>query len=127
VDGEPANGNTIRMLFKRLRQRSGVKRVHPHLLRHTFATSYLVAGGDVFTLQSILGHTTLEMTRRYVALASSQVNLQHRRFSPMDRINTAVFRSGRRHPHETRPARAVPAAIIPLRRSRPTALKRGRR
>jgi integrase len=73
------------MLFARLRRRSGIARLHPHLLRHTFATNYLIAGGDVFTLQQILGHTTLEMTRRYVTLASTHVSLQHRKFSPMDR------------------------------------------
>jgi integrase/recombinase XerC/integrase/recombinase XerD len=96
VHGEPINGNVIKMLFARLRQRSGIKRLHPHLLRHTFATSYLVAGGDVFTLQSILGHTTLEMTRRYVSLASTQVSIQHRRFSPMDQLSLPVLSSSRR-------------------------------
>jgi integrase/recombinase XerC/integrase/recombinase XerD len=97
-DGEAVSENTIKMLFVRLRRRSGIRRLHPHLLRHTFATSYLVAGGDVFTLQAILGHTTLEMTRRYVSLASSQVNIQHRRFSPMDRLDTPALRLRRGRP-----------------------------
>ena len=95
ADGEPMTANAIRMLFKRLRARSGIARLHPHLLRHTFATQYLVAGGDVFTLQAILGHTTLEMTRRYVTLASAQVNIQHRRFSPMDHLEAPALRSRR--------------------------------
>lgn len=102
VDGESIGKNTIKMLFNRLRHRSGLVRLHPHLLRHTFATSYLVAGGDVFTLQQILGHTTLEMTRRYVTLASTQVNLQHRRFSPMDQLNTPILRTRLRRPDQTR-------------------------
>jgi hypothetical protein len=43
-------------------------------------------GGDVFSLQQILGHTTLEMVRRYVSPASAHVAVQHRKFSPIDRI-----------------------------------------
>jgi integrase/recombinase XerC/integrase/recombinase XerD len=128
IDGEPASANTIKMLFTRLKNRSGIQRLHPHLLRHTFATSYLVAGGDVFTLQNILGHTTLEMTRRYVALASSQVNLQHRRFSPMDRLDTPALRSRRpraQTAEPVRPQRSLP--VMPRRTRIPAALARGRR
>jgi site-specific recombinase XerD len=92
-DGGPITLNTVKMLFTRLRRRSGIERLHAHLLRHTFATSYLMAGGDVFTLQAILGHTTLEMTRRYVNLASAHVAVQHRRFSPMDRLHSAELKA----------------------------------
>jgi len=51
LDGKPLNKNCVRMIFRRIAQKSGVKRLHPHLCRHTFATSYLVNGGDVFSLQ----------------------------------------------------------------------------
>jgi integrase/recombinase XerC/integrase/recombinase XerD len=118
VKGEPINGNVIKMLFARLGQRSGIKRLHPHLLRHTFATPYLVAGGDVFTLQSILGHTTLEMTRRYVSLASTQVSIQHRRFSPMDQLSLPVLSSSRR---------AVVPLVRPLQASRRSTMRLGSR
>jgi hypothetical protein len=87
-------GNSVQLIFARLAQRSGVKRLHVHLCRHTFATNYLINGGDVFSLQQILGHTSLEMVRRYVTLASSQVRVQHRKFSPMDRMNLGRVRLG---------------------------------
>ncbi|MDO8636961.1 MAG: tyrosine-type recombinase/integrase [Dehalococcoidia bacterium] len=87
LDGKPLTQNSIKMIFKRIAIMSGVKRLHPHLCRHTFATNYLIYGGDIFSLQQILGHTSLEMVRRYVTLASAQVIIQHRKFSPMDRFS----------------------------------------
>ena len=85
--GKPLTENSLKLMFARLGRRSGVKRLHAHLCRHTFATKFLINGGDVFTLQQILGHSTLEMVRHYVNLASNHVALQHRRFSPLDRLN----------------------------------------
>ena len=87
LDGKPLTHNSIKMIFERLSSKSGVKRLHPHLCRHTFATNYLINGGDVFSLQQILGHTTLEMVRHYVNYAASQTTIQHRKYSPMDRLD----------------------------------------
>ena len=81
------SNNALQLVMKRLGEKSGIKRLHAHLLRHTFALNYLVNGGDLFTLQQILGHTTLEMVRRYVNLANAHVMTQHQRFSPVDRMN----------------------------------------
>ena len=86
LDGRPMGRSALTQAIKRAAMRSGVTRLHPHLCRHTFATRYLINGGDVFSLQQILGHSTLEMVRRYVNLASAHVAVQHRKFSPMDRI-----------------------------------------
>lgn len=94
LEGKQMSGNAVQLIFSRLARRSGVKRLHVHLCRHTFATNYLINGGDVFSLQQILGHTSLEMVRRYVTLASAQVRVQHRKFSPMDRMNLGRVRLG---------------------------------
>lgn len=58
----------------------------PHTLRHTGAKRFILAGGDVFSLQKLLGHTSLAMVRRYVELASIDVAVQHERFSPADSL-----------------------------------------
>jgi integrase/recombinase XerD len=61
-------------------------RCSPHTLRHTAAKKFILSGGDVFTLQKLLGHTTLYMVRRYVELGSGDIRLQHERFSPGDSV-----------------------------------------
>jgi integrase/recombinase XerD len=67
---------------------AGIKnvRVSPHTFRHTFAKIWILNGGDTFSLQKILGHTTMDMVRNYVNLVSEDIQIQHRKFSPMDRL-----------------------------------------
>ena len=78
--------NAMKLIFRRLAERTNIKRLHAHLCRHTFATKFLSNGGDIFTLQKILGHSTLEMVRRYSNLNSDHVRAQHQIYSPMDRL-----------------------------------------
>ena len=59
----------IKDLFRKLREKSGIMRLHPHLLRHGYATRYIENGGNMFSLQLLLGHTSLNMVKRYVHLA----------------------------------------------------------
>ena len=87
VNSKALTENSMKLMFTRLSKRSGVCRLHAHLCRHTFATRFLINGGDVFSLQQILGHSTLEMVRHYVNLASSHIAIQHQKYSPLDRLN----------------------------------------
>ena len=52
-----------------------------HSFRHTFAVNYLRRGGSVFHLQKVLGHSTLEMTRRYANLVTADLQAVHQRVS----------------------------------------------
>ena len=52
-----------------------------HAFRHTFAVFYLRRGGSVFHLQKVLGHSTLEMTRRYANLVTTDLQAVHERVS----------------------------------------------
>lgn len=85
-EGGPMNAGSLLQALKRLGRRSGVERLHPHLLRRTFAVKYLMAGGDVMTLRLILGHTTLDVTKLYLHLAESHIKLVYHKFSPVDRL-----------------------------------------
>jgi integrase/recombinase XerD len=52
-----------------------------HAFRHSFAVNYLRRGGSVFHLQKALGHSTLEMTRRYANLMTADLQAVHERVS----------------------------------------------
>ncbi len=86
--GERLAVRQLQANLRRYAEKAQVKgvRVSPHTLRHTFAKMWILNGGDPFSLQKILGHTTMDMVRRYVDLASGDVAAQHRRFSPVDRL-----------------------------------------
>jgi integrase/recombinase XerD len=86
-DGRKLNEATFRHALRAYGAKAGVKgSVHPHKLRHTGALLYVMAGGDPFSLQKILGHNDLSMTRRYIQMANSNVKDKHEQFSPLNAI-----------------------------------------
>lgn len=95
AEGLPWRYSGLLQAIKRLGKAAGVPRLHPHLLRHTFAVNYLMNGGDVMTLKMILGHTSLEVTQIYMHLAETHVQLQHSKFSPVARLAINGRRRGR--------------------------------
>jgi integrase/recombinase XerD len=86
--GLPLSKNGIQQMLRRAGRRAGTAgvRCSPHTLRHTFAKHYLLNGGDIFSLQKILGHSSLASVRIYLNLFAADIKRQHQRFSPVDNL-----------------------------------------
>ena len=86
--GEPITRHGVAYMLRERGKAAGITgvRLSPHTLRHTFARTWLLNGGDAMSLQKMLGHSSLEMVRNYVNLAASDVSAIHRNVSPADRI-----------------------------------------
>ena len=81
-DGHSITYQGILSAVRRTLQRAGFPGA-PHVFRHSFARAYLVAGGDIRSLQRILGHASIQTTSIYLDLAWGDILDQHRRFSPV--------------------------------------------
>jgi len=87
-NGKPLGTRRLEYLTEECARIAGVngKRCSPHTFRHTFARKYLLNGGDPFSLQQILGHSSLQTVRLYVNLWTTDIQAQHRKFSPADSL-----------------------------------------
>lgn len=94
--GQPLTSSGVAQVLAELANQAKIPRAHaaPHAFRRSFAVNYLRNGGDVFTLQHVMGHTTLDMTRRYVNLLPEDLSRVHAQVSPADRM--VVQRTARR-------------------------------
>ena len=88
MDGRPLTKDRVDKIMTYYGRKAGLAgvRCSPHTLRHTAAVSFLRNGGDVFSLQRILGHASLEMTRRYCELADIDAKKAHMTASPVDNL-----------------------------------------
>lgn len=93
--GEQLTSNHFRNQLRRHYVSSaGIKKnVHPHLFRHTAATMFLEAGGDIRHLQLMLGHTDLRMVMRYTHLSNKALKEQHAKYSVLNQITGKLERN----------------------------------
>ena len=82
--GKPLHRTILGRQVRIIGERAAVHPCYPHRFRHTFAVMYLKAGGDPYSLQYLLGHSDMTVTKQYVKLAALDVRELFR--SPLDRL-----------------------------------------
>lgn len=93
VGDEQLTTNTLQRSFRRYCRERGVEQTNLHGLRHNFAKYWVLNGGNVFALQKILGHSTLDMTRRYVKLFGEDLKEDFEQFAALDTIKKSSRRT----------------------------------
>ncbi len=86
-DGCRLTYSGLRQIIRRRAGDAQIKASGIHDFRRCFAIEFLRNDGDIFTLQKILGHSSLEMVKRYLAIAKTDCEIAHRKASPVDRWN----------------------------------------
>jgi site-specific recombinase XerD len=84
AEGYPITENTVKKFIERAAKKVDIPRLHIHLLRHTFATRFVIQGGDTMWLQTLMGHERLETTQRYVKRGALQQIVLSKAISPID-------------------------------------------
>ena len=64
----------------------GLDKTSSHLFRHTFAKNWVLMGGDVFRLQKQLGHSTLEMSKRYANIYDTDLHMNTEQFNLLEKL-----------------------------------------
>jgi len=99
-DGRPMTKNRVEAILRAYGEKARIKgvRVSPHTFRHTGAVAFLRNGGDLFSLQRIMGHSSLEVLRGYINLSQGDLNRVHEKASPLDNLGlpTPRVRRGRK-------------------------------
>lgn len=85
--GTQYNANSFRRRLTIYKEKAGIdKRVSPHVFRHMFCKNFILNGGDIFTLQRIVGHADISTTRKYIQMDDKAIRNQHSIYSPVLRI-----------------------------------------
>jgi site-specific recombinase XerD len=80
--GKPLTANGLYQIIERLSKIAGIQCPGVHAFRRSFAVGMLRNGANAFSVQVLMGHADLTMTRRYCRIADADVAEQHRRCSP---------------------------------------------
>lgn len=80
--GRPLERAAVWRIVRKHASAAGLGDVHPHMLRHSFATHLLVGGADLRTVQELLGHSDISTTEIYTHVDKSRLKTVHKQFHP---------------------------------------------
>lgn len=87
VAGEQLTRVAIEHSIRKYNMKRGVMKTSLHLFRNTFAKKWILAGGDIFRLQKMLGHSSLDMVKEYVNMFSDDLQQDFDKFNPLEQFN----------------------------------------
>ena len=93
VGEEQLTTHALRLAFGRYCKNRGVTHANIHGLRHNFAKGWVQNNGNMFALQKILGHSSLDMTKKYVRLFAEDIKEDYDKFNPLDTIKRTQRRT----------------------------------
>lgn len=86
IHGEKLAPRSLQDQIEQYNHSRGVMKTSIHTYRRTFAKLFLLNGGDIFRLQKLLGHSSLEMVREYVDIFSDELKINYSSFNPLDNL-----------------------------------------
>lgn len=84
--GRKLDVQNLRTSLNRYHKERDVKKTSIHLYRHTFAKKWILAGGDVFRLQKILGHSSLAVVKEYVEMFGNDLQQDFDKFNALEQV-----------------------------------------
>ncbi|GAI85846.1 unnamed protein product, partial [marine sediment metagenome] len=90
--GKPYSRHSVYRLIRKLMKQADIQgpKLGPSRLRHAFGKGYLVNGGDIRSLQQILGHANITTTEKYASLNLNDVITKHHQFTPLRSAHAAA-------------------------------------
>ena len=80
--GRPLERVAVWQIVTKHARLAGLKNIHPHTLRHSFATHLLSGGADLRVVQDLLGHADITTTQIYTHVDASRLRDVHKQFHP---------------------------------------------
>ncbi|GAI76517.1 unnamed protein product, partial [marine sediment metagenome] len=91
----PITRHLIYAIVRRHMEQVGIKgpKLGPHRIRHGFGKNFLMSGGDLRSLQEIMGHADVKTTEKYASLNLTDIIKKHQKFSPLRAAHAAAQES----------------------------------
>jgi len=91
--GTQMTKSSVTSAIQKYNRSRGIEKTSMHLFRHTFAKNWIMNGGDIFRLQKILGHSSLEMVKEYVSIFGVDIKENFDSFNALDKYSKNTDKS----------------------------------